>query len=50
MSKIEPKTTDEAFTGDDWIISMEEELHQLLLHLDALLKSDNDQRLGEGTT
>ena len=28
MSGIESKTNDEALTDDDWIIAMEEELHQ----------------------
>jgi len=28
MSKIEPKTIEEALTDDDWTIAMEEELHQ----------------------
>jgi len=28
VSEIEPKTIEEALTDDDWIIVMEEELHQ----------------------
>jgi len=28
MFEIEPKMIDEALTDDDWIIAMEEELHQ----------------------
>jgi len=30
VSEVKPKTIDEALTNNDWIIAMEEELHQLM--------------------